>query len=140
MSEIMTKTIQYLKDNFNNSSLEEHVLEWVLDRVDEYDDLETIMLDGFKYLEYNDLLGLIYYNEIRHFFKSNRIEIDSLIYEIECYQDQTFQSMYDNYRQLNRYCICLSSNQVISFAIKLCFENILFKMEQAIEDLEELHI
>ena len=139
MSEIMTKTIQYLKDNFNNSSLEEHVLEWVLDRVDEYDDLETIMLDGFKYLEYNDLLGLIYYNEIRHFFKSNRIEIDSLIYEIECYQDQTFQSMYDNYRQLNRYCRCLSSDLVITFAIKLCFENILFRMEQEIEDLEELH-
>lgn len=140
MSEIMTKTIQYLKDNFNNSSLEEHVLEWVLDRVDEYDDLETIILDGFKYLESNNLLGLIYYNEIRDFFKSNRIEIDSLIYEIECYQDQTFQSMYNNYKKRNSYCRCLSSDQVITFAIKLCFENILFRMEQAIEELEELHI
>lgn len=136
----MINTTQYLKDNFSNNSLEEYVLDWILSRESEYDSLEQIVLDGFKYLESNDLLGMVYYSDIREFFKENRLEIDSLIYTIECYHNQKFQDMWDNYKQLNRYCRCLSSNQVITFAIKLCFENILFRMEQAIEDLEELHI
>lgn len=83
MSKKMKLTKENVKSLQGKSPLIDYVLDYVLDRWDDYDDKKVIFSDVLEHgCQSGIVTSLIYYDDTTKFYDNHKAEINALLYEV----------------------------------------------------------
>lgn len=130
------QNIEQIRDN-TTSGLMKDVIDYILDKWDEYNDKRNIFLDVLKYGCQSGAVGhLVYYNQTTAYYQKHKNEINELLYDTmnEC-GIYSLSELFDGWDEEDPLVIdCYNQNLLAWFG----FEETMHNFAREFEELEEL--